>query len=157
MELVSGEDTGIFCIQAEHNTNTKDIQPSQGFRRIVVILLQQGIVDTAHNLSGLHRYLHFLFDVFTLLVNEELQTVIFFPKIFEPDFFRLSVGLFHVINKKLFEVASHNPSRTLRIYYTVRFSIPLNLLVWGKVMTITLLDRCPQVFIAGFLLNKNLC
>ena len=53
MELVTGENASILGIQAEYDTDTQDIQPSQSFRRIIVILCQQDIIDAAYYLTSL--------------------------------------------------------------------------------------------------------
>ena len=111
MELVTPEDAGILGVEAEHDAHTEDVEPSQGFRRVIVILGQQGFIDAPYYLSGLHRHPHLLRQVFALLVNEELQAVVLLSQVFEPDFFRFSVGLVHVVDQELLEVAGHNPLR----------------------------------------------
>ena len=88
----------ILGIQAEYDANAKDVQPAQGFGRIVVILFEQCLVDAAHYFACLHRYFHLLAQVLILDIHKKLQTVILFAQIFEQYLLGLAIGLLHIIN-----------------------------------------------------------
>ena len=76
MELVVPEHSSILGIEAKHDAHAQDIEPAQGLRRVVVVLLQQSIVNLTNNLTSLHRDLHFFRDMLASRVNEELEAVI---------------------------------------------------------------------------------
>ena len=83
VELVVQEHACILGIEAEYDTNTKDIQPPQSLGAVVIILRKQGLVYLPNNLACLHRDLHLLSEVFALYVHKELQAVVFLSQVLQ--------------------------------------------------------------------------
>lgn len=119
----------------------------------------QCTVYTAHHIKcrqarPLLWKLLFLFQMFVSFINEELQSVIFFFKVFQQDFFRLVIRAFHVINEEGLEITGYDPARALGIRQFCR--IPFCLLERCQECAIGLLYRLPQVFPDSFLFNQHM-
>ena len=110
---LGGKQARILGIEAKHQTHTKDVERAQGLGiGLVDVLLQQGIINQADNFARLHTDFQLAFQMLIALVHKELQAIILLFEVFQKDFLRLTLGLFHVIHPKLAEVASHNPTGT---------------------------------------------
>ena len=104
------EHASILGIETKHDTDAKDVEPPQGGGRTVIILLEQRLINPAHDLARLHRHLHLLAKMLAIVVNEKHQTVVLLTQVLQQDAFWLAVGTLHVINQKLREVACHDPT-----------------------------------------------
>ena len=87
------------------------------------------------------------------LIHKKLQAVVFFFEVLQKNLLRFAVGLFHIIDPELAEVARHDPSRTLRVGQLG--GIPFGLLERIEQAAIRLFDRCTEVFLNAFLLNHH--
>ena len=152
--VVSPEDACILGIETEHQTDTKDVERLQ---RVLVggvdVLFQQFVVESAHNLARLHRHLHLLGKMLALRVNEEMQAVILLAQILQEYLLRLAVGLLHVVDQELGEVAGHNPPCPLAVGQLGVIS--LTLLEGCQQRAVALFDGCPQVLSKRFLLDNH--
>ena len=83
---LAAEDTGVLGVQAEHQP---DAQSVQAFQRVLglrgFVLLQQGIVEDAHDLARLQGDFHLFLDIGVPGVYQELQAVVFFFQIAQLD------------------------------------------------------------------------
>ena len=147
------KDSGILGIETKHNTDTKDIKPTQGFGRIIPIGLQQSFINATNNLSGLHGNLHFLAQMFVLSINKEHQTVILLAKVFKQNLFRFAIWAFHVIDKELGKITSNNPTGMLG--QRQAYHITASLLERIQHGTVALKDALSEVFSQRFLLNQH--
>lgn len=77
-------------------------------------------------------------------VDKELQAVVFAPKVLQEYLLWLAVRIFHVIDKELLEVTSHNPPRMLGDGQAEH--ITLRLLERSEHGAVALFDRLAQVF-----------
>ncbi len=108
------ENARVLRVQAEHQTHTELVQVLERFRVFrVLILLQQPIVQQTDDLAGLDGDLHLPLQMHISLVHKERQTVIFLFQIGQLDLLGIAVGLLHVIDIKLLEVAGDDPTRVL--------------------------------------------
>ena len=90
-----------------------------------------------------------------LCIYEELQTIVFLAQVLQQNPFRFSIGLFHVIDEKLREVARYYPSRMFRERH-VRH-ITLSLLERIEYRTVTLYDTLTQVLSQRLLFYQYPC
>ena len=70
------EDSGIFGIKAEHKTNTKNIEVSEGLRAIGIILFDKRIIDSADYLAGFHRHFQLFLKMLVTSLDKELQPIV---------------------------------------------------------------------------------
>ena len=153
MELVVGKDARILGIETEHQSDTQDVEPAQGPRRVVVVLPEQSLVNLPHYLAGLHRHLHLLAQVLALHIDKEPEPIVFLAEVLQQDALRFAVGLLHVIDKELGKVASYNPSRPLGIGQLGR--IAFCLLEGSEALAVALSDGCTEVLVDGLLLDEH--
>ena len=52
--ILAAENTGIFGIEAEYESDAENVQPAERFGRGVAVLFQQCIVYACHYLACLH-------------------------------------------------------------------------------------------------------
>ena len=89
-----------------------------------------------------------------LRVHKKHQSIVFLTQILKQNLLRLAIRLLHIIDQKLREIASHNPSRTLRIRQLG--SIALRLLKRIQHRSVALHDTLAQVLVNRLLLNQHL-
>ena len=152
VELVVAEHSCILGIETEDDAHAEDIQPAQGFGRAVVVLHEQGIVDSAHYLACLHRHLQLFREVFALVVDEESQAIVVLAQVFQPDMLGLTVGLVHVVDKKVGEVARDNPFGMFVDRHVGH--ITLGLLEGIEHLPVALLDGRAQILAQRLLLDE---
>ena len=151
---LAAEDTGVLGVQAEHQP---DAQSVQAFQRVLglrgFVLLQQGIVEDAHDLARLQGDFHLFLDIGVPGVYQELQAVVFFFQIAQLDDLRVAGGPLHVIDVELGKVAGDDPPGSLGVG---QFGgIPFGLLERGQQGAVRLLDGLVQLFAQAFLLNQD--
>lgn len=92
--------------------------------------------------------------MFTLCADEELEAVVVGCKVAEQNALRFALGVFHVVDVKLGEVACDNPARAFRIGQDGR--IALRLLEGREARAVALADRLAEVFAKRFLLDEGM-
>ena len=149
------ENTCVLCIKAKHKTDTKHIQAAQSFFTVGMnILLQNGIVQFAHKLTGFDGDLFLSVQKLTLFFYKKLQAIILLAEILKHYTFRLTCRLLHIVDKELFKIASDDPTRTLRIRQCRRIS--LCLLKRIEQSTIRLTNRTTQIKSLLFLFDQHM-
>ena len=146
------ENAGIFGVHTEDEADAEDIQASQYFLLIRwwVILSPENIVNLTDQLTGFDGNLKLFFDVLVLLLDEEVETIKFLFQVFQQHFFRLAVGLLHVVNEELGKVAGDNPAGPA--WVRKLGGVSLGLLKWCQGAAVGLLDRFAEVFAKALLL-----
>ena len=151
---LAAKNTGVLGVQAEHQP---DAQGVQAFQRVlglrVFVLLQQGVVEDAHDLARLQGDLHFFFDVGAPGVHQELQAVVFFFQVAQLDDLRVASGTLHVVDVELGEIAGDDPPGPLGVGQLG--GIPLGLLERRQQGTVGLLDGLVQLFPKAFLFDQD--
>ena len=117
------------------------------------ILLQDGVVQLAHQLARLDGDFHLLLNIGIGHIYQKLQPVVFLFQVSQVDFLRLAIGLFHIIHQEGGKVAGHNPARMLG-QGQLRY-IPFGLLKRRQQGTIRLPDRRTEVLVQALLLNQH--
>nr|WP_302451252.1 hypothetical protein [Acidaminococcus fermentans] len=153
MELaMAAENTGIFRIQTEYQPDAQDVQALLGMVRIrIQVLFPEGIVHFPHQIPGLHGDFFFLFQNFAFFIDQEIQPVVFLGQVLQQELFRFPLGVVHIINQELLEVAGNH---IFGVHADREFgNVPFGLLKWVQQGTIRLLDGCFQVLVPAFLFN----
>ena len=148
------ENARILGVQAEHQP---DAQGVQAFQRLwvggVFVLLQEGIVQHAHQLAGLERDLFFMLDGIAAGVHQEIQLGAVCGQVGQGQHLRLPVGEVHVVDLKGLEVAHHDPPGLLRLGQIG--PIPPGLLIGGQEGAVRLLIATGQHDVLALLLHQH--
>ena len=148
------ENARILGVQAEHQP---DAQGVQAFQRLwvgwVLVLLQEGIVQHAHQLAGLERDLFFMLDGIAAGVHQEIQLGAVCGQVGQGQHLRLSVGEVHVVDLKGLEIAHHDPPGLLRLGQIG--PIPPGLLIGGQEGAVGLLIAPGQHDVLALLLHQH--
>ena len=86
-------------------------------------------------------------------INEELQPIILLAQILKQYFLRLAVGLLHVVDQELREIASHDPAGMFAQRHVGY--IALGLLKGIQHRAVALKNTFAQVFAQRFLFDKH--
>ena len=143
----------IFGIEAEDEANAEHIEAAQGGGRSGVdVLREDGIVEAAYEFAGLNGHLHFAGQVGVAVVDEELQAVIVLFEVGQENHLGLSLGVFHIVNVELAEVAHHHPARTVGVRQLGGVTLGLGKGCEHRAVALT--DGPREVYVLPFLLNE---
>ena len=117
-------------------------------------MLQQGIIEDAHDLARLQGDLHLFFDVGVPGVHQELQAVVFFFQVAQLDDLRVASGTLHVIDIELGKVAGDDPPGPLGVGQLG--GVAFDLLEWGQQGAVGLLDGLVQLFAQALLFDQDM-
>ena len=121
--------------------------------RRVVVLQNQFVVDLSDQFARLHTQFHLALQVLVLLLDEESEEVMLLDEVLQQHFRRLGVGLVHVVNPELAEVAGNNPSRSVVVWQFRR--IAFRLLEGVEQRAVRLADGRTKVFGDTLLLYQH--
>lgn len=93
--------------------------------------------------------------MFVVAIYEKEQSIVFLSQVFQQYLLRLAVGLLHVVDEKLREIACNNPSRMFRHWQADNISACL--LKGIERLAVALQYAFSQVFAQRFLLYQHSC
>ncbi len=100
------EDTGVLSVKAENKTDAEDIQTLQGALILrILILLQQGVVEKAHDIPGLDGNFHLVGQGFDFFLHEKVQEGVLRHQFRKMNLHRLRNLGVHVVNPNFRKIA----------------------------------------------------